>query len=1222
MSKFFTKFSIRNAAAVLILCILVSAGGLYSASLLKQEQMPDVSIPIVAVVTIYPGASPNDVLKDVTKPVEDSLSGVAGIKNVNSTSAESMSMVIAQFDYSQDMEKAKQAVSDAVGKVKLPAMAVAPQISRLSFGSMAMLKIAISNDKIPADQLEQAVRDDVLPGIQGIDGVANVGISGDAAKAVYVTLKPDEMIAHNVSLTSVQQQLQANNLSFPVGTVNMGDLTKPVRVTGTTTDVASVENLAIPLQPNTSKMLTDAFSGIGKGFAGLGQGMAGLGKGLGGLGSAVGGLGQGLYGLGYGLYGTGQATNGMLYLTNAISSMETSISAVQADKAALQATKAKYEAILASDPSSITVQAGLGAVTGQIAGKDGQLTGMKAAIAGMRTQLAGIQAQFGSSLKPPPALPKAKSSGGAMKMPSGGGLKMPKTASGASTIKLSEIADIKVGVGPQESYTRTNGTSSVLIELSKAQDANTVDVADKALAKIAELSAKLPGGTRITTIYDGAEPVKMSVNGMVREGALGALLAIVVILLFLRNFRATVISVISIPLSLLIAMVFLKEANVTLNVMTLGGLTVAIGRVVDDSIVVIENIFRHLSETTERTEQVIIDATSEVTGAITSSTLTTVAVFVPLGLVSGMVGKIFLPFALTVSLALLASLLVAVTVVPLVASKMLLNSKVPVHDEKKPSRALDWYEGVLRWSLDRKWAVFAGALALLVAAGGLATVVGTGFMPQQKERYVNIDVAFPPGTNVNTVNDSVVKIEKQLAKDSETRYYQTTVGAPTGNVNVQGGVKGANTASVFVRLNDGSDIDSKIVAWRKQFAQLGPADAIKVSPGGGFSSSSSNQLDLQVTGADFEAVKKAAATLTKDLAQVEGLDPASNNIGTSKPEILVEVDQAKAAKEALSAAQVAGGVRNLLSYTAATQMTVDNRKMDVKLGVKFDPLTEVADLGATEILNPMGTAVRLDKIATVRQVEGPVSIYAIDGQQFADIKASITAKDTGKVTSAVKALIAKENLPDGVKVTVAGTASQMSEAFTQLGMAMLVAVGAVYLVMVIAFGEATAPLAILFSLPLAAVGGIFGLFVVGLPLDMPAMIGALMLIGIVVTNAIVLIDRVQKNRKERGMPMREALVEAGRVRMRPIIMTAIATVTALLPLAMGMSEGALISQSLAAMVIGGLTLSTALTLIVVPAAFEMLERLFHPESRPKRRGAGRDGGAEVEATDTPATETE
>lgn len=1194
MSKIFTKFAIRNGAAVLILCLLVSMGGAYAASRLKQEQMPDVSIPIVAVVTIYPGASPNDVLTDVTKPLEDSLSGVAGIKNVNSTSAESMSMVIAQFDYSTDMEKAKQAVSDAVGKVKLPAMAVAPQVTRLSFGSMPVLKVSISNDKVPSEQLEQSVRDSILPAVQGVDGVANASLSGDAARAVYITLDPKKMAEHNVSVTSVQQQLQANNISFPVGTVGMDRLTKPVRVKGTVTDVAALSNLEIPLQPNTSKMLGDAFSGIGKGFAGLGAGMAGLGK-------AVGGIGQGVAGLGYGLYGTGQATNGMIYLTNAISSQEATIAALKADKA-------KYEAMAASDPTSAGIQAQIGALSGQISGNSFALNAMKA-------QLKSVQAQFGASLKLPPSMPK--SSGGA-KMPTGGGLSMPKTSSKASVITLSEIAEIKVGVGPAESFTRTNGTSAVLIEVSKAQDANTVDTADKVLAKIESMTGKLPGGSKLTIVYDGAEPVKASVNGMVREGALGALLAVIVILLFLRNFRATLISIISIPLSLLIAMVFLKEADVTLNVMTLGGLTVAIGRVVDDSIVVIENIFRHLSETTERTEQVIIDATSEVAGAITSSTLTTVAVFVPLGLVSGMVGKIFMPFALTVSLALLASLLVAVTVVPLVARKTLLKAKLPVHTEGSTSRALDWYERTLRWTLDRKWVVFAGALALVVAAGALMSVVGTGFMPQQKERYVNVDVAFPPGTNVNTVNDAVVKMEERIGADSQTKYYQTTVGQPSGQINVQGGVKGGNTASIFVRLKDGSDVNAKVVAWRAELGAFGPKDSVKVAPGGGFSSSSSNQLDIQVTGADFAKVKDVAARLTDRLATVDGLAPASNNLGASKPEILITVDQTKAAKEALSAAQVAGSVRNLLAYQAVTQMTVDARKMDVKLGVKLDPLTQVSDLGATEVLNPMGTAVRLDKIAKVEQVEGPVSIYAIDGTQYADIKASILARDTGKVTAATKALIAKERLPEGVQVKVAGTAEQMTEAFTQLGIAMLVAVLAVYLVMVIAFGEATAPLAILFSLPLAAVGGVFGLFVVRLPLDMPAMIGALMLIGIVVTNAIVLIDRVQKNRKERGMVMREALVEAGRVRMRPILMTAIATVIALVPLAMGLSEGALISQSLAAMVIGGLTLSTALTLIVVPAAFEMLERTFHPESRPGRAGSGDDtseDGAAAAATE-------
>jgi multidrug efflux pump subunit AcrB len=1172
----FTGFSLKNTAAIVIVVLLVTLGGIYSASGLKQETMPDVSIPIVAVITPYPGASPGDVHDDLTKPVEDALAGVSGIQHVNSTSSENVSVVIANFGYSEDMDAAKRAVQDAVAKIKLPTGAMDPQISRISFGSFPILKIAIANGKIPADRLHRAIDDQVTPKLSGLEGVGSVQVSGGAAKGIIVRLKPDELADHNLTAAQVMQQIQANNLSFPVGSVDMRDKTKPVRVSGDLATLEALKRLEIPLQPNMSDVLKKAFAGIGTGFEALGGALGKLGSAVGGLGQAMGGIGQGL--------------GAQIGLTGAISDIQ--IQTLQA-KMGLAAAQGVF-----ANPMSTPQQKTEASMT--VARLTPVIAGMEAATVKLKAQLAGIQKammQGGAS----GGSGGSGSSGGSSGSGSSGGSLSSSSGSSVDTaikhVHLEDVAEVTIGIPTAEAYTRTDGQPSVLLEIVKSQDGNTVDVADRVKKELGALVPRLPKGSTVNYVYDGSVQVTTSVNGMVREGLLGALFAFLVILLFLRNVRATVIAVVSIPLSILIAMVFLARAGITLNVMTLGGLTVAIGRVVDDSIVVIENIFRRMKEAGGGSVELIREATAEVSSAITSSTLTTVAVFVPLGLVSGIVGKVFQPFALTVGLSLLASLLVAVTVVPVIARFTLLGARFRVHEEGAGIVILA-YQRLLRWSLDHKAVVFATAGLMLAGSIALMPIVGTGFMPQTSERYIAINVEYPEGTNVKTTNALAARVEKLVAKDPIVKTYQTAVSASQNNLTASSGSpRGSNQAQVFMRLSDNASVFPTVMRYRAALASYAPKGVIKVADAGNRSmGGSSNSLELDVIGEDVGAVKKAAAQLTAELQTVKGLGEVSNNLGKSKPEILVDVSQSRAADKALSAAQVGAAMRQLLSDQAIGQMTVKGQKLDIRFGLKLDPVRKLADLRRVAIQTPTGANVELGDIAKVSQVAGPVSIYTRDGNQYAVVNAEIVDKNAGKVTSEVKRVVAGATLPGGITTQLGGTAQMMSESFTQLGLAMLVAVGAVYLVMILAFGEATAPLAILFALPLAIIGGIFGLFAVRQPLNMPAMIGALMLIGIVVTNAIVLIDRVQKKRRE-GLSMREALVEAGTVRMRPILMTAIATICALLPLASGLSEGALISQSLAAIVIGGLTTSTLLTLVVVPAAFEMLEGLFHREER-------------------------
>jgi HAE1 family hydrophobic/amphiphilic exporter-1 len=1193
-----TNFALKNAAVVVIIALLLIGGGVYSAAQLKQETMPDINIPVVAIVTVYPGAAPNDVYDNVTKPVEQALQGVAGVEKRQSTSADSVSVVVAQFGYSADMDKAETNVKKALEGVKLPTNTQAPQIKRISLGSASILKLAVTNSQVSDAEMRGAVRDTVLPGLKGVAGVGDATVANDAENKVRIVFDPAKLRDHNLTAEGVTQQLQAANLSFPVGSVDVGTNSQPIRVSGTIGTVDQMKNFSVAVYPNQSTVLGDAFKSIGKGFGALGSAMGQLGSGMGALGKGMGQLGMGLGTVGK-VTGTVAQLQGMqgalvklnVPLNNAEVAKTNAQKKYDAAQAVLTQTTPplptefdKQEAQKASDEASQAIKT----ADMTIAALAPQAAQLNAMIGGLQGQLQASAASGSSSGSSSSGSSGSSSSSGSGSS-SGGSSSMSVSSSSAAKIKiikLSDIAEVTYGPGPDMVGSRQNGQSAALIDIVAAQGANTIDVSTGVRKQTAVLQPQLPAGTKVTYVYDASDAIRASVNGMVREGLLGALFAFIVILLFLRNWRSTLIAVISIPLSVLVCLVALNQVGVTLNVMTLGGLTVAIGRVVDDSIVVIENIFRHLALGEPRTPATISTAVSEVSSAITSSTLTTVAVFVPLGLVTGIIGKVFQPFAITVGLALLASLLVAITVVPLLSKWMLLSAKVkPV--EEGGGKGAAWYRNTLGWCLDHKPIVLGGAVALLVASLALVPFIGTAFMPESKEKYITVQIEYPEGTKAAKVDSAMLDVEKMLAKDPEIEIYDSSTGS-SGGFSFSSGVQGTNQGSMYLKLKPDSKSTQSEVETLRRAVKPFEVDGAKFTIAGKTMAGSNSSMEVDLTGTNKADLAKAAAIVTKAMREQDGLENVTNNVSAARQQIAIDVDQKKAAKQGMMAGIVAGTMRSLVAEQTLGTAKINGKDTPVVYSLKLDPVTHLSQIANTTLDTPMSKKIKLSAIASVTETASPVSVLTKEGTPYAAVTGSITARDTGKVISAVKAKLALTKLPASVTASVGGTADEMNAAFSQLGIAMIIAIAAVYLVMVIAFGEAVAPLAIMFSLPLAIIGGLFGLFIMGIPLDMPAMIGALMLIGIVVTNAIVLVELVQQKRKQ-GEPMRDALQNAGATRMRPILMTALATIFALVPLASGMSEGALISQSLAVIVIGGLTTSTMLTLVVVPVAYALLE---------------------------------
>ncbi|WP_326695043.1 efflux RND transporter permease subunit [Streptomyces sp. NBC_01766] len=791
-------------------------------------------------------------------------------------------------------------------------------------------------------------------------------------------------------------------------------------------------------------------------------------------------------------------------------------------------------------------------------------------------------------------------------------------------VRLGDIAKVQEQPATATSITRTNGKPSLSIAMTMGQDGSAVGISDAVKDKLPDLRKTLGSGSDLTVAFDQGPSVSKSINGLTTEGALGLLFAVIVILLFLRSLRSTLVTALSIPLSVLLALIVLWTDNLSLNMLTLGALTIAIGRVVDDSIVVLENIKRHLSYGEER-QAAIIAAVKEVAGAVTSSTLTTVAVFLPIGLVGGMVGQLFGSFSITVTAALLASLLVSLTVVPVFSYWFLRAPKGSegvdpeelrraAEAEEERSRLQRFYVPVLQFATRRRVTSLIIAAVVLVATFGMAPLLKTNFFDQGEQDTMSLTQKLTPGTSLEAANTAAKKVEKLLDGVDTIKDYQVTVGS-SGFAAAFGGGTGANQASYQVTLKKASDYDATQDRIEKGLAKLHGIGDTSVGSGGGFGS---QDLSVVVKAGDGDTLKKAAEQVRAAVAELDDVKDVQSDLAQSVPRISVKAND-KAAAAGFNETTLGAAVGQAVKGTTSGKAILDDTERDVVVKAAH-PATTLAQLKNLDL----GPA-KLGDVATVKLVPGPVSMTRIDGARAATITAKPTGDNTGAVTTALQTKIndVKKALPSGATVEIGGVSSDQSSAFKNLALAMLAAIAIVFMLLVATFRSLVQPLILLVSIPFAATGALGLLIVTGTPMGVPAMIGMLMLIGIVVTNAIVLIDLINQYRS-RGLGVVEAVVEGGRHRLRPILMTALATIFALLPMALGVTgEGGFISQPLAVVVIGGLITSTLLTLLLVPTLYAMVELRKERRAKKKELKRAQKGGAQPRSgADTSSDEPE
>ncbi|ALD14073.1 efflux RND transporter permease subunit [Clavibacter capsici] len=1057
-------FSLRNRALIALITIVIGVFGGIALTTLKQELIPSVSFPQLAVVTAYPGASPAVVDSDVSTPIERAIQAVPGLESSTATSRTDSSVISASFTYGTDLATAEQKIDQAINRIRttLPD-GIDPVVIAGSIDDLPVIQIAVTSDLSPQD-LTAALERSTLGDIRKLEGVRDASLLGTVGQRVVITPDPAKVQGAGLTNQAIRDALDANGKLLPAGSVT-------------------------------------------------------------------------------------------------------------------------------EDGTTLSVQSG--------------------------TRLGSTQ-----DLSSLPLL----------------------GAAGGRELTIGDVATVELGQDPTTGISRVDGQPSLTIAVTKTPAGNTVDVSHLVTELLPQLADDLGNGTEFTVVFDQAPFIEQSISSLTTEGLLGLVFAVLVILVFLMSIRSTIVTAISIPASVLITFIGMLASGYTLNIITLGALTIAVGRVVDDSIVVIENIKRHLSFTPDRLDA-IRAAVREVAGAVTASTATTVAVFLPIALVGDITGELFRPFALTVTIALAASLFVSLTIVPVLAYWFLrpegesrrarrkaaaaagtvrtgahaavrgsaddrersgrrAHGSHAAHGDgegtDRPTRLQRGYLPILAWTL--KHSAVTLVLAILVLGGTVALIpsMKTNFLGDSGQNTLTVSQELPSDTSLEAQDTAATKVEQALIGVEGVDTVQTSIGAdstsPTAAFSGGGGIT--------FSLTTDSDADQDAIRERVRTAVDGLTDVGDVSlaaASGGFSSS---DIEVQITANDSDDLKASADAILAAVKDIPSIEQATSNLSETQPYIAVTVDRAKAAAAGLSEQAVGGIVTASRLPAAVGQVVIDEKTLSIYIQ---DPDAAQSLQGLRDFRIPTARGlVPLSDLATVEVADGPATVTTTGGFRSATVSATPGSDDVGFASSEVSRAVADVQLPAGAQASLGGVASQQSDAFGQLGLAVLAAILIVYIIMVATFRSLVQPLVLLVSVPFAATGAVLLQVVTGVPLGVASIIGLLMLVGIVVTNAIVLIDLVNQYRT-RGMELREAILQGAGRRLRPILMTALATIFALLPLAIGLTgHGGFISQPLAIVVIGGLLSSTVLTLLVLPSLYSLVERAgLRIRARGERRRAER-----------------
>jgi len=1020
---FISDFAIRRPIVTIVTMLALTVFGIAALTRLQTDEFPDIEAPVVFVGVAYPGASPDQVEREVVDRIEDRISAISGLDELHSTSTDGFAQIVVIFKFEKSVDQATQDVRDAISAVRaqLPQEIVEPIIQRFDPSSQPIVSLALTSSSLTPTQLTQLADQTVGGDLRAIPGVAQVNVAGADSATLNVVLDPARLQAAGVGVDQVVTALRSQNLAAPVGQVTGPVTERSIRLEG------RLQN------PQDFALLTVA----------------------------------------------------------------------------------------------------------QRAGRP---------------------------------------------------------------IRLGDVATVEAGSAERRSAARFNGREAIGLDIVKSKGYSTTTVSDGIKARLPALRAQLPPGTTIEIVRDAGQRVRNSVRNVQEALIEGAGLTVLVVFLFLNSWRSTVITGLALPVSVLASFVPLWLFGFTLNTMSLLGLSLAIGILIDDAIVVRENIVRHIEMGKDHMEA-SFEGTDEIGLAVAATTFSIVAVFVPVGFMSGFAGQWFQPFALTIAAAVLVSLFVSFSLDPMLSAYWA-DPQTEGHERKNPiARALDrfnrWfdrqaqrYRSGVAWALDHRKSMIALAVASFVGAIALqATFGGFGFVPTSDRSELTVSVEAPPGSSLQYTRVVTEQVAALMRRHDEVAYTYSTVGSASGTGAVDMG-------SVYVRLvpkHDRSMSQHELgSAFRDELRRVGGANAFILEAGGPGGGQKPFQLQLQ--GPDAITL----ARLADSVAAVVRATPGAVDVGLStkgqKPELRVTIDRGLAGSLGISVGQVALALRPAFAgVDAGNWVDPSGETRYVRVRLPAELRESPADLARIPIVLPAsagGTGapavVPLGQVATIAPSTGPAQIDHLDRIRVVRVEANIEGA-LGDVTQQVQRRLRGVTLPPGYQIVPGGQVADQQEVFGSIFTALGIAVMLMYLILVVQFGSFLDPLAILAALPLSLIGVVLALLVTGDTLNIMSLIGVILLMGIVAKNAILLIDFAKWTHEKQRVPMRDALIEAGAIRLRPILMTTLALIAGMIPVALGRGEGADFRSPLGRAVIGGVITSTVLTLFVIPTVYEIFD---------------------------------
>ncbi|MCU7493982.1 MAG: efflux RND transporter permease subunit [Ignavibacteria bacterium] len=1003
-------------ATMMIMALVVL--GLFALTRLNIDLYPDVDIPVVVVTTALPGAGPEQIESDVTKPIEDAINPVAGVDHISSTSQEGVSIIVTQFKLEVDGKSAAQEVREKIAAIRstLPTDIKEPVIQRYDPASQPILTLTVAGQR-PEKELTTYTKDVIKKRLENVPGVGSVDLIGGAEREIHVDVDLERLKAYALSIQDVVQSVGASNVEIPGGNLEQGTRQLLLRTMGKFRNIEDFGKIII-------------------------------------------------------------------------------------------------------------------------VSKQGNI------------------------------------------------------------VRLNEVAQISDATVERTSLSRYNGKPAVGLNIMKQSGANTVQVADQVEKELQVLQKELPGDVRVSVAQDYSVFIRDSVSDVLFDIFYGGLLAVIVVYLFLANIRSTIISAIALPTSIITTFMVMYILNFTLNMMTLLALSLAVGLLIDDAIVVIENIYRHLDHG-ETPMEAAKSATSEIGLAVLATTFTIVAVFVPVAFMPGIVGRFFYQFGITVSVAVLVSLFVAFTLTPMLSSRWL--KKEDEHLSKSGNllhkvlyyfnHSFEWlngkYRSTLAWALKHRLTIVLGSIAVFIFSVFMMRFLGTAFFPDTDRGEFTIQVNAAAGTSIDQTDRLCRIIEDRLHNVKEVTNLLTTVGGT--NVPV-------NRATILVKLTkkderqrSQSEVISSLRSELINFPGANLNFSVEGGPGG-----QEKPVTLSIRGAEIDKINEIAEKVRSAVHSTPGAVDIESSLEASKPEVRVRIDRDKASDLGVNVYSVASSVRSMVDGFVATKYQEGNEQYDVRVRLKENNRKSISDIENLSIMssksgpNDGKINVRLGDVADVFEGVGPSKINRYDRQREIRVDANVSGRLMGEVLGDAMKKVSKLPLPSGYSVSVVGQGQQQAESFLNILISLALAIIFVYIVLAMQFESFVYPFSIMLSLPMAIIGAIMALIAFNSALSVMSMIGIIMLMGLVTKNAILLIDFTNTLR-ERGLSRTEALLQAGPTRLRPILMTTLAMIFGMIPVALGLGEGSEFRSPMGQAVIGGLITSTMLTLLVVPVVYTIID---------------------------------